>query len=38
MSYVEFKNVKKTYRSGEVEIHALKDVNFTIGAYSLQAQ
>ncbi|MBQ9609374.1 MAG: ABC transporter ATP-binding protein [Lachnospiraceae bacterium] len=30
MSYVEFKNVKKTYRSGEVEIHALKDVNFTI--------
>ncbi|MBR1815206.1 MAG: ABC transporter ATP-binding protein [Lachnospiraceae bacterium] len=30
MSYVEFKNVKKTYKSGEVEIHALKDVNFTI--------
>ncbi|MBQ8923862.1 MAG: ABC transporter ATP-binding protein [Lachnospiraceae bacterium] len=30
MGYVEFKNVKKTYKSGEVEIHALKDVNFTI--------
>ena len=30
MSYVEFRNVKKTYKSGEVEIHALKDVNFTI--------
>ena len=29
-AYVEFKNVKKTYKSGEVEIHALKDVNFEI--------
>ena len=30
MSYVEFKNVKKTYKSGDIEIHALNDVNFTI--------
>ena len=30
MSYVEFKNVRKTYKSGEVEIHALQDVSFTI--------
>ena len=30
-AYVEFKNVKKTYRTGEVEIHALSDVNFEIG-------
>ena len=29
-AYVEFKNVKKTYRTGEVEIHALSDVNFEI--------
>lgn len=29
-SFVEFKNVKKTYKTGEVEIHALKDVSFTI--------
>ena len=30
MSYVKFKNVRKTYRTGEVEIHALRDVNFEI--------
>lgn len=29
-AYVEFKNVKKIYRTGEVEIHALSDVNFEI--------
>ncbi len=29
-AYVEFKNVKKTYRTGEVEIPALQDVNFEI--------
>ncbi|MBP5378214.1 MAG: ABC transporter ATP-binding protein [Ruminococcus sp.] len=29
-AYVEFKNVKKTYKSGEVEVHALNDVNFEI--------
>lgn len=29
-AYVEFKNVKKTYRTGEIEIHALSDVNFEI--------
>ncbi len=29
-AYVEFRNVKKTYRTGEVEIHALSDVNFEI--------
>ncbi len=29
-AFVTFKNVKKTYRSGEVEIHALRDVNFEI--------
>ncbi len=29
-SFVEFKNVKKTYKSGDVEIHALRDVNFEI--------
>lgn len=29
-SFVEFKNVKKTYKTGEVEIVALEDVNFTI--------
>ena len=29
-AYVEFKNVKKTYKTGEVEIHALNDVNFEI--------
>ncbi len=30
MSYVEFKEVKKTYKTGEVEIHALRDATFTI--------
>lgn len=29
-SFVEFKNVSKTYHMGEVNIDALKDVNFTI--------
>lgn len=29
-SFVEFKNVGKTYHMGEVDIEALKDVNFTI--------
>ncbi|MBP3760829.1 MAG: ABC transporter ATP-binding protein [Ruminococcus sp.] len=30
MSYVKFKNVRKTYKTGEVEIQALRDVNFEI--------
>ncbi len=30
MSFVEFEHVKKTYRMGEVEIDALKDVNFCV--------
>lgn len=29
-AYVEFKNVRKTYKTGEVEIHALNDVSFEI--------
>ena len=29
-SYVEFRNVKKTYKMGEVELHALNDVSFEI--------
>lgn len=29
-AFVEFKHVKKTYKTGEVEIHALQDVNFEI--------
>lgn len=29
-AFVEFKNVNKTYHMGEVDIEALKDVNFTI--------
>ncbi|MBO4864350.1 MAG: ABC transporter ATP-binding protein [Eubacterium sp.] len=29
-AYIEFKNVKKIYKTGEVEIHALRDVNFEI--------
>ncbi|WP_024862158.1 ABC transporter ATP-binding protein [Ruminococcus flavefaciens] len=29
-AYVEFKNVKKTYKTGEIEVHALNDVNFEI--------
>ena len=29
-SFVEFKNVSKTYHMGEVDIEALRDVNFTI--------
>ncbi len=30
MAFVEFKNVGKTYKTGEVQIEALKDVNFEI--------
>lgn len=30
-AFVEFKNVKKVYKTGEVEITALHDVNFEIG-------
>lgn len=30
MSYVEFENVSKIYSSGEVQVEALKNVNFTI--------
>lgn len=30
-AFVEFKNVSKCYRTGEIAIHALKDVNFEIG-------
>ena len=30
MSYIELKDVKKTYRMGEVDIHALSGVNFEI--------
>ena len=26
-AYVEFKDVKKIYKTGEVEIHALRDVD-----------
>jgi putative ABC transport system ATP-binding protein len=29
-TFVEFKNVKKTYKTGEVEIQALREVNFQI--------
>ena len=29
-SFVEFRNVCKTYHMGEVDIEALKDVNFVI--------
>lgn len=29
-AYVEFKNVRKTYKTGEIEIHALSDVDFEI--------
>ena len=29
-AYVEFKNVKKTYKTGEVEIHALNGLSFEI--------
>ncbi|MBQ8966160.1 ABC transporter ATP-binding protein [Ruminococcus sp.] len=29
-AFVEFKNVRKTYKTGEVEIHALKDATFEI--------
>lgn len=30
MAYIELKDVKKTYRTGEVEIHALNGVNFSV--------
>lgn len=30
MSYIEFKEVKKTYKMGEVEINALNGVNFSV--------
>ena len=30
MSYIEFKNVKKVYHVGEIDIHALDGVDFTI--------
>jgi len=30
MSFVEFEHVKKTYHAGEVDIEALKDINFSI--------
>ena len=30
MAFVEFQNVKKVYRTGEVDIEALHDVNFSI--------
>jgi len=30
MAFVEFRNVGKTYHMGEVEIHALHDVNFEV--------
>ena len=30
MSYVEFRDVKKVYKTGEVEINALRDVDFEI--------
>ena len=30
MSYVEFKDVKKKYKMGEVEISALDGVNFSV--------
>ena len=29
--FIRFENVKKVYRTGEVEIEALKNVNFTVG-------
>lgn len=31
MSYVEFKNVSKTYKTGDVKVEALKDATFEIG-------
>lgn len=30
MSYVEFKNVRKVYKTGEVEIEALRDATFSV--------
>ena len=31
MSYVECKNVSKTYKTGDVSVEALKDASFEIG-------
>lgn len=33
-SFIEFTNVKKVYKTGEIEIHALRDVNFEINQES----
>ena len=30
MSYIEFKNVYKTYKMGDISINALNDTNFSI--------
>ena len=30
MSFIEFKNVSKVYKMGEVEIRALDDISFEI--------
>ena len=30
MSFVEFKNVRKVYQSGEVKVEAVRGVDFTI--------
>ena len=30
MAYIEFKNVFKTYKMGDISINALNDTNFTI--------
>lgn len=30
MSFIEFKNVKKTYKMGDIEINALNDINFFV--------
>ena len=30
MSFVEFDNVSKVYRSGDVEVRALHDMTFTV--------
>ena len=30
-AFVEFQHVKKIYKTGELEIQALRDVNFEIG-------
>ena len=30
-NFVQFEHVKKTYRMGDVSIHALQDATFTVG-------